>query len=301
MIRRICRLAVAALAVGLAGPAFGADDQIYHFGVLNQRSVALTARFWNPILEYVGQKSGVPLLLRMGKTAVDTTEKTVRGDFAFVYTNHLFTPARTKLGYRVIARTATPSIRATIVVPEDSPLKTLKELDGKVVAFPSREAFVGYWVPMDALLRAGVRVQPSYAGNQEGAMARLQARTVEAAAVNALELEGCARRVGFRCRALWRSEGYHNLPVMANPAVPADKVDAVRKAFVGMSRDVEGARILRASSELLRLEEPIAFIPANDGDYSNYRRFYQTTTVKAGDSTIGPSRGPRATDGAVAD
>jgi phosphonate transport system substrate-binding protein len=245
--------------------------------------VALTASFWNPILEYVSRRSGVPLALRMGKTAVETTEMTVRGEFAFVYTNHLFTPERVRLGYRVIARTDTPSIRATIIVPESSPLKSLAELNGRAVAFPSREAFVGYWVPMDALLRAGVRVQPSYAGNQEGAMAQLQAGTVEAAAVNALELEGYARRVGFRYRALWTSEGYHNLPIMVNPAVAADKAEAVRLALVGMSRDAEGARVLRTSAEALMLKEPIAFIPANDRDYDNYRRFYRSAAVKTGD------------------
>lgn len=259
-----------------------ADGQAYYFGVLNQRSIGLTARFWNPILEYVSARSGVPLALRMGKTAVETTDMTVRGEFAFVYTNHLFTPSRVKLGYRVIARTNTPSIRATIIVPESSPLTSLKALEGKAVAFPSREAFVGYWVPMDALMRAGVKVRASYAGNQEGTMAQLQAGTVEAAAVNALELESYARRAGFRYRALWTSEGYHNLPIMANPSVPAAKAEAVRKAFVEMSRDPEGARILQASSEVLKLPEPIAFVPASDADYANYRRFYQTTLVKAG-------------------
>ena len=282
MIRRICQLAVVAFAVAIAGPALAADGEAYHFGVLNQRSVSLTARFWNPILEYVSQRSGVPLALKMGKTAAETTEMTVRGEFAFVYTNHLFTPARVKLGYRVIARTTTPSIRATIVVPENSPVTSLAAIDGKAVAFPSREAFVGYWVPMDALTRAGVRVHASFAGNQEGAMAQLQAGTVEAAAVNALELGSYARRTGFRYRALWTSEAYHNLPIMANPSVPADKVRAVREAFLAMSRDPQGARILRASSDVLKLEEPIAFIAASDADYANYRRFYQTTVVKAG-------------------
>lgn len=282
MIRRICRLACAAFAIGAAGPAGAAEVEVYYFGVLNQRSIALTARFWNPILEYVSARSGVPLALKMGKTAADTTAMTVRGEFAFAYTNHLFTPQRVKLGYRVIARTTTPGIRAAIIVPEDSPLTSLAALDFKAVAFPSREAFVGYWVPMDALLRAGVRVSPSFAGNQEGAMAQLQAGTVEAAAVNALELQSYARRTGLRYRVLWTSESYHNLPIMANPAVPHAKVQAVREAFIGMSADPHGARILRASSEVLKLEEPIAFIPADDADYANYRRFYQTTVVKAG-------------------
>ncbi len=282
MIRRICRLAFAALTIAAANPAIAADGQVYYFGVLNQRSIALTARFWNPILEHVSARSGVPLALKMGKTAVETTAMTVRGEFAFVYTNHLFTPERVKLGYRVIARTNSPAIRATIIVSQDSPIASLKALDGKAVAFPSREAFVGYWVPMDALMRAGVRVSASYAGNQEGAIAQLQAGTVEAAAVNALELESYARRAGFRYRALWTSEGYHNLPIMVNPSVPAAKAEAVRKAFVEMSRDPQGARILQASSEVLKLQEPLAFIPASDADYASYRRFYQTTLVKAG-------------------
>lgn len=262
--------------------ASAADNPPYYFGVLNQRSVALTAQYWNPILDYVSKKSGVPLALKMGKTAVETTEMTVRGEFAFVYTNHLFTPERSKLGYRVIARTTSPSIRAAIIVPQGSTLRSLAELGGKAVAFPSREAFVGYWVPMDALMRAGVTVTPSFAGNQEGAIAQLQAGKVAAAAVNLNVLENYAHREGFAYRTLWSSEGYHDLPIMANPALPPDKVEAVRKAFIDMARDPDGSRILQAGAELLKLKKPVGFIAAGDPDYSSYRRFYKTTAVKSG-------------------
>ena len=73
------RAAVRAVAhaAGLAGtvlalhsPAFAAD-QAYSFYVLNQRTVALTAQYWNPILTYVSKTSGVPLELRLTKTAKD--------------------------------------------------------------------------------------------------------------------------------------------------------------------------------------------------------------------------------------
>lgn len=276
------RLVILALLAGLSiAPARADHGAPYHFGVLNQRSVALTAQYWNPILEYVSNKSGVPLALKMGKTAVETTEMTVRGEFAFAYTNHLFTPERVRLGYRVIARGDAAPIRATIIVPQESSLQSLKELDGKMVAFPSREAFVGYWVPMDALLKANVKVKPSFAGNQEGAMGQLQAGIVAAAAVNAQVLENYARREGFTYRALWTSDGYHGLPVIANPTVPVEKVEAVRKALIGMSADPEGQRVLRAGAELLKLKKPVGFLRAGDEDYANYRRFYQTTLVKA--------------------
>ena len=61
----------AALIVGslaLHAPGVSAQQKAYTFYVLNQRSVALTAQYWNPILTFVGKKSGVPLELKLTKT-----------------------------------------------------------------------------------------------------------------------------------------------------------------------------------------------------------------------------------------
>ena len=60
-------------------PAHAETAAIRSFGVLNQRSVQLTAEYWNPILQYVSKKSGVTLNLKMGKTAPDTSAMTGRG------------------------------------------------------------------------------------------------------------------------------------------------------------------------------------------------------------------------------
>lgn len=255
------------------------EEQTYYFGVLNQRSVQLTAQYWNPILRYVSERSGVPLELRMGKTAVETTAMTVRGEFAFVFTNHLFTPERERLGYRVIARPDSPDIQASITVRKDCPFRSLSDLDMAIVVFPSREAFVGYWVPMDALLKSGIKVQAVFGGNQEGAIAQLQAGAVEAAAVNNRVLENYGRRENFRYRVIWISEPYHDLPVMVNPAVPKSKAEAVRNALIGMRNDPEGRKVLETSAALLKLPEPVGFVSADDRDYDNYRRFYRQTII----------------------
>jgi phosphonate transport system substrate-binding protein len=140
------------------------------FGVLNQRSPQITAQYWNPILAHVSKVSGVTLQLRMGKTAPETTAMTVRGEFDFAYTNHLFTPERAALGFRVIARPANPGIRGALVTLEQSDVSSVADLAGRTVVFPSREAFVGYKVPLDALIRAGINVDAVFAGNQDGAM-----------------------------------------------------------------------------------------------------------------------------------
>lgn len=262
-----------------ATSAASTTSQTHYFGVINQRSIALTAKYWNPILNYVSEKSGVPLKLRMGKTAPETTAMTVRGEHAFVYTNHMFTPERDRIGYRVILRMKTPSINSTIIVPEDSPIKSLQELNGKNVVFPHNNAFVGYWVPMDHLIRSKIQVKESFAGNQEGAMAQVQHGKAIAAAVNKQVLERYARRENFKYRNLWISEPYLSIPIMASPDLPQAKVDAVRKAFIEMKDDPEGIKILTASAALVKKNQPVEIIYADDHDYANYREFYRNTVV----------------------
>lgn len=281
MLRRAITRAATILAAALAMHSPGvAAQQAHAFYVLNQRSVALAAQYWNPILTHVSRKSGVPLELKLAKTAQEGNARAEKGEYDFLYTNHFFTPERDRLGYKVIARPAGPGIRAQIVVPQDSPVHTLQDLRGKDVAFVTPDGFTGYWLPLDALLKAKVKVNVVFAGNQEASSAQLKINKVAAAGVNSTIMERYARRESFEYRALWTSEIYQDLCIMANARVPNDEVAAVRAAFVNMVKDPEGRQILDAGAELLKSEGELGFVAAENRDYDNYRRFYRTTQVK---------------------
>lgn len=257
-----------------------AEDQAYSFGVLNQRSIVLTAQYWNPILKYVSSKSGVQLQLKMGKSAPETSAMIGRSEFDFVYSNTIFTPANDTVGYRVFARPIEKAIQGQIVVLAESPVQTLKDLDGREVGFPSLAAFVGYAVPMNALLKAGISVKPVFAGNQEGIMGQLKAGRVLAAGVNSEVMHDFALREGIKYRILWSSEDYLNLPISAHPSLPKEKVQAVRNAFLHMASDAEGLKILEDSAKLIKQGPPLGFVPAENREYENYRYYYRTTLVK---------------------
>ena len=269
---------IVAILTAMIGPAC-AEGNVFHFSVLNQRSAALTAEYWNPILNHVSRKSGVQLRLKLGKTAPETTELTARGEAQFAFTNHLFTPERARLGWKVIAASDEPAMRGIIAVPADSRLRKLKDLHGQKVAFPSPEAFLGYRVPLDALARQGVTVEAVFAGNQEGAMSQLRLGRVVAAGVNDGVMETYARREGLAYRALWESEAFPGLAVMAAPSVPAATVKAVRDALIGMSRDAEGKEVLARGAALLQLDRPVGFVPATDADYRSYQSFYRNAVA----------------------
>lgn len=251
----------------------------YAFGVLNQRSLQATAAYWNPILNYVSARSGVPLELHIGRTANETTDRIVAGKLDFAYTNHLFTPKRAALGWRVLARQDSRGIRGQVVVREDSPVKSLQDLAGLSVAFPNPYAFVGYYVPFDALLRANVKVTPLFAGNQEAAMGQLMSGQVAAAGVNHQVMADFALRNGFKYRVLSESEPYFDLAVMASPRVSSVDGEKVRQAFVGMGSDPEGQRVLNAAAQAIALAKPRGFVTADDDDYANYRAFFRHTRV----------------------
>ncbi len=247
----------------------------YSFGVVPVRSATLTAQYWNPILDYVSDKSGVTLELTTRKNSLEYSEAEARGEFDFVYNNHIFAPSHAAAAYRVIARPAGKPIHSQIVVPEASPIRSLRELEGRDIGFPSKNAFVGYAAPMAALILAGIRVTPVFGGNQEGVMAQLRADQIPAAGVNSRVMQEYAKRETFKFRSLWTSEPYLDIPVAAHPRVPTHVTKAVQNALSGMAADAEGLKILQASADVIKQEPPWGFVPAQDVDYQNQREVYR--------------------------
>ena len=280
MIRRTinCAAAIAILGFGIQSPSAGADKP-YAFYVLHQRTISLTAQYWNPILTYVSSKRGVPLDLKLAKTAQEGNANAEAGMYDFLYTNHFFTPERDRLGYKVIARPAGPGIRSQIVVPVDSPIQSLHDLEGKEVGFVSPDGFTGYWLPLDALLRANVNVKVVFTGNQEASSAQLRVNKIAAAGVNSSVMARYGRREGFDYRALWTSDVYGDLCIMANPKVPADKITAVKTALINMVHDPAGRKVLEEGADLLKSNGELGFVAAENRDYDNYRKFFRTTKV----------------------
>lgn len=262
----------------LLTPAYAQSP--YSFGVLSQRSVVLTAQYWNPILEYVTQKSGVPLQLKITRTAPESNAAIAKGEYDFVYSNTIFLPATSAPGYQVILRPKADAISAQIVTLDDSPIKKLADLQGQVVGFPSKAAFVGYAVPMDKLMRQHIQVSPAFGGNQEGIMGQLKAGKVVAAGVNSQVMRAFAARENMHYRVLWESDSFHNLPISAHPRVPKAAQEALRKVFAEMDKDPDGSRVLDASAQVIQQKPPLGFFTASQQDYGNYIEFYRTTVVK---------------------
>jgi phosphonate transport system substrate-binding protein len=256
--------------------ALWAQQASYNFSPVNQYDINLTAAYWNPIIAYVSEKSGVKLNLKIGRTSADTTSYVLAKEVEFVFSNHLFSPEREKLGWKVFGRRNTPALQGQLVVPADSPITDIAQLKGQEIAFAGPEAFIVYKVPHAYLLSKNIDVKVVFAGNQNAAFAQLFAGKVVASGGNSQLVDGYARREGKKFRVLWTSEPYQDLALMASDKVPEKDVKAVASAFIDMYKDPKGRDILHQVSKEVGLPNDAYFIPASGADYASYKRFYQT-------------------------
>lgn len=269
---KACLLCLASLLFVRAAAA--AEPPTYNFSPVNQYNLQVSASFWNPIVRYVSQKSGVRLNLKLGRTSADTTSFVLAREVDFAFTNHLFSPDRDKMGWTVFGRRDAPPVRAQIVVPADSPVKRLADLAGGAVAYPGPEALVSYKVTHAQLLRQHIPVSVVFAGNMDAAFTQVFAGKARAAGANSQLVDSYAGRENKAFRVLWSSAPFNDLALMASPRVPPEQVRAVARAFLGMRTDPEGRRILQAASDLVHATVPLSFVTATDADYAAYRAFY---------------------------
>ena len=252
----------------------------YRFSPVNQANLVTAASYWNPIVAYVSDRSGVKLSLKLGRTSADTTAFVLAQEVEFAFTNHLFSPEREQLGWKVFGRRNTPPLYGQVVVAADSPITDLAQLEGKEVGFPGPEAFVAYTTPYAQLLQRKLNVRTIFGGNMDGAFAQLFSGKVAAVGANSQLVEGYAKREGKQFRVLWTSEPYHDLALMVSPKVPERDAQAVAKAFLGMAQDPRGREILLAGNKLMGLPADAVFVPSDGREYASYRRFYQSAPAQ---------------------
>lgn len=251
-----------------ACPGQAAETEPYSWGILNQQSAAQTAALWNPILIYLGNKTGLKFKLKLAPTVQETDLMSNRGEFDFLYNNHVFDPDFDDANYQPLVQWGGRPLVGQIVVNDESSFRTLKDLDGKKVVFPSRDAFIAYKVTYQALRTAGIKIELVFGANQDGAAVQLASGRTDAASLNKFFAERFQAEGKGKFRTLYESDAWPNIPVLAHPRIPAKHAQAVRKALLDMSTDPEGKALLE--------EHKIpGFLAVKDSDYDSTRRVYR--------------------------
>jgi len=104
----------------------------YSFGIGPVQSASELAKRWTPFMQYLSEKSGVPLQFKTTKDLTTFQEQFLDGTFDFGLLNpyHYIVSNKAK-GYTAFAHEKNAKLFALLVVQKDSPIQEVSQLSGK--------------------------------------------------------------------------------------------------------------------------------------------------------------------------
>jgi phosphonate transport system substrate-binding protein len=160
LIRVACLLFAGLLAAAGPAQAQNRPDKLV-VGLLPGESAPTVMRLNEPMRAYLEKRLGIPVELVVGANYAATGEALRFGRLDVAYlgpVTYILQSRRAKL--QPFARPSHaivgPTFQAVVIVPKDSPAKTLADLKGQDVAFGDPASTSGTWVPRYQLLAAGL-------------------------------------------------------------------------------------------------------------------------------------------------
>jgi phosphonate transport system substrate-binding protein len=246
---------LAVLGCGLWNTAAAQNsDKPYTVAVVPQFASTRVYRDWTPLLAQLERATGYHFQLRIYHDFSSFETELEKGipDFVFLNPYHM-TIARQKQQYRPLIRD-TATITGILVVPKDSPIKKLADLNGKTVAFPSPNA-LGASMYIRALLaeKFHIKITPVYVNGHQNVYRHVILGEAAAGGGVSRTLEKEADAIKSQLRVIFNTPAIASHPLAAHPRVPAAVGKKIADALLAMSHDAEDGKLLAA----VQLSQPV--------------------------------------------
>ncbi len=215
---------------------------VYSFGIVPQFEQRKLYAVWNPIISELSRRTGLRFKLVTTLTIENFEKEFALGSFDFIYMNP-YHVLKAKNYLPLVADTA--PLRGILVVRRDSPVKLLKELEGKEVAFPSPNA-LGASLLMRADLERlqHVKVKPFYVKTHSSVYLHVVKGLTAAGGGVEKSLSEQAPAIRNALRVIYTTRGLTSHPVSAHLRIPAGDREKVRQALLAMDTTAEGRALL---------------------------------------------------------
>lgn len=221
-------------------------ETVYSFGVVPQFEPRKLASIWVPILKELEARTGLKFKM-VGSPKIPEFEVSFQaGEFDFAYMNPYHAMlASGQQGYLPLNRDHGRKLFGVLVVKKDSPIKDIKELEGKTISFPAPNALgASLLMRADLAKIAGIKIKPLYVHTHSSVYLNVVfGKTVAGGGVMG-SLKGQNQDVRDALRVLYKTREMAPHPVTAHPRVPPEHMELVRKAFLDMGRTEQGAALL---------------------------------------------------------
>lgn len=267
---RLTRCFLAALL--LAFSALTAAQEI-RFGIVPQQSATELAKNWIPVMQEVAARTGLGVSFHTAPDISTFEDRVAAGEYDLVYMNpYHYTVFSKTTGYRAFAKEQDRRLVGIIVVPKNSTAKTITDLTGKSVIFPSPAAFAASILPRAEFDRLGVKIKSQYVLSHDSVYKGVAQGLFDAGGGIKRTFEALDPQISDKLRVLTTTPSYVPHAFAAHPRVSPKTIAKISEVMLGLGKDEQSRKLL----------EPLSmkgFVAANDKEWDEIRKLNIKQTV----------------------
>lgn len=231
--------------------------------VVPQRPPAETFAAWSPLLQQLGLASRQCFVLRVAPTIPNFEAElhTGRPDCAYMNPYHAVFAQRWR-GYLPLIRDGSKPLRGLLVVRKDNPIRSIRELNGRAVAFPSPNAFAATLLPRVLLARQGITVQPVFETTHSNVYRSVALGMLPAGGGINTTLQRERPELREQLRVLWQSPPFPSHPFACRASLAKAERAALQAGFQSLASNPANHGLLQG----ILIPEPVV---------ADYKRDYQ--------------------------
>lgn len=202
---------------------------------------------WRPILDLLEEKVGVKFKLVGSVTIPSFEQEFVSGKFDFAYMNPYHSVvARKAAGFIPIVKDIKKQLYGIIVVPKNSSIKSVEQLENKVIAFPSPNALGACLIPRAIFYRDynKMKFTPRYVQTHSSVYLNVLLKKADAGGGVQKTFEKQSPAIRDKLKIIWKTPKIAPHPVVVHPRVSKKLRDRVIQAFLEIGKDQKGKELL---------------------------------------------------------
>ncbi|MDT8383637.1 MAG: phosphate/phosphite/phosphonate ABC transporter substrate-binding protein [Gammaproteobacteria bacterium] len=212
-------------------------------------SKKLVARF-GPLADYLAEKLGRPVRIETAPDYVQFLNRTnneKRYDILFT-APHFYYLAHRDANYQVLVRVNAPELRAIIVAPGNSNLRTLNDLRGHSLSTADPMA-LGTALVRARLITAGIDPDKDLTlvatPSHNASLLSAHKGVTDAASLMIPPFERARPEIKNAMRIIDKTTGTPHMPISVAPWLPAKEISVIETSLITMSSTQEGQALLK--------------------------------------------------------
>lgn len=259
------------LAIGSSAKAADAPPEAYTFGVFPYLSVARLEPIYAPVALEMSKILERPVGFRTSTEFKRFFKKLSqqRYDFALIQP-FWYPPAADRFNYIPLARFKEP-LTSVIIVPEDSPIKSVNDLRGKTIATPPAFVPVVHMARReleDRGLKTGIDLYFEAYKSVDSCFQQVLIGDASACVAPNFARKTIEKKLKVKLRTVVESPSIPNLSLVVHSRIPAAHREKVKNLLLSWDKGANGA-----SNNPLNEINTRRFVPAFDAEYDSVRSY----------------------------